>query len=150
MGGFDKKVLLQQINRGSNLYDFSPAEKCVCKSANLSADSTLLAIGYELAGKGAAALFDVNKSVLVHEWKHEKAVWAVRLHPRIKDHDQHVLAVGGWDMMLTLYSTVGNFEALQQIKYKPIGGPAFIWCAPWIERDVAGAAVMSASRKAES
>ena len=131
VGGFDKQVLLQQIDRGSNLYDFSRESKSVVKGVHLSKDSSMLAMGVEMSGKGAVYLFDVNSSSLKHEWSHDKAVWAVRFHSTLNGAvEAKYLAVGGWDMMLTLYSTT-TYEKLQQIKYKPLGGPAFIWSLEW-------------------
>ena len=100
VGGFDKAVLVQQLHRGANFYDYSIDMKSVCKSVHLSNTSSLLAMGLEVAGKGNVVLFDTQNSRLKVKWEHAKAVWAVRFSS-----DEQLLAAGGWDMQLSLYST---------------------------------------------
>lgn len=127
VGGFDRKVRLHGLQLGTQLVSLaSPARGSVVRSVHLSSDSTVLAMGVEAAGAGSALLYDAaHGHVLLHEWKHEKPVWATRLSP-----DSESLAVGGYDMKLTVYST-HSFAQLQQIAYTPLGGPAFIWSLQW-------------------
>lgn len=124
-GGFDKKVHMQMIERGTQLYYFSYDNKASVKSIDLSSDATQLAIGCDSAGKGCVVLFDANDQQMRHAWDCEKAIWAVRFSS-----DAKALAAAGFDMALTLYSTV-SLQAVQKIKYTPLGGPAFIWSLEW-------------------
>ena len=126
VGGFDKQVHLKMIERGTQLYHFSYDGKSVVKAVHLSSDSLFLAMGCDCAGKGAVIIFNASQATMVQVWKHDKAVWAVRFAP-----DGRVLAAAGFDMALTLYETSGEFAQLQQIKYVPLGGPAFIWSLEW-------------------
>ena len=109
----------------AQLYYFSYDNKASVKTIDLSSDATQLAIGCDSAGKGCVVLFDANDQQMRHAWDCEKAIWAVRFSS-----DAKALAAAGFDMALTLYSTV-SLQAVQKIKYTPLGGPAFIWSLEW-------------------
>lgn len=125
IGGFDKMVHMQMIERGTELYHFSYDKKSDVKSIHLSSDAMQLAMGVDASGKGAVVVFDASAAKMRHSWECEKAIWAVRFSL-----DARVLAAAGFDMACTLYSTV-SFTILQTIKYPPLGGPAFIWSLEW-------------------
>lgn len=80
----------------------------------------------DFAGKGSAILFDpTNDHAKLHQWSHSKTVWTVRISPL-----SAYLAVGGYDMALSLYCT-SSYQLLRKITYEPKGGPAFIWSLEW-------------------
>lgn len=101
VGGFDRKLRLHAVEDGTQLVAFSAVDRtAMVRSVHLSPDSTLLAMGIEAQGRGSAQLFSATSRTLLHKWAHTKPVWSVRISP-----DRRFLAVGGYDMKLSLYST---------------------------------------------
>ena len=103
VGGFDRKVRLHAIEIGTELRTFhADSRAATVRSVHLSTDSTLMAMGTEASGKGAAILYTASSATkrCLHTWNHDMPVWCVRLSPTVK-----MLAVGGYDMSLTIYST---------------------------------------------
>ena len=75
----------------------------VVRSVHLSADSMRLVVGADMGdGTGKVVLFDPRQVESCHlrEWKHAKAVWAVRLSS-----DGALLAAAGYDCKVSLYDT---------------------------------------------
>lgn len=120
VGGFDRKATLHNIDSGTGLSHFTVCDDVV-RSVHLSADSSRLAIGSDMLGKGYVCLYDVNSGLRLGEWEHPKAVWCVRLAP-----NGRILAAAGYDMKMTIYDTV-TFAQLYQVGYPMKAGPAFIW-----------------------
>ena len=61
IGGFDKMVRMQMIERGTELYHFSYDKKSTVKTVCLSADALQLAMGCESAGKGSVIVFNASR-----------------------------------------------------------------------------------------
>ena len=85
----------------------------------------MIAMGCDVAGKGAIVVFEASGSRALHSWEMDKSIWAVRFAP-----DMQKIAAGGYDMSLTLFS-MKTYAKLQTIKYQPLAGPAFIWSLEW-------------------
>ena len=69
VGGFDKKVQLHMIKRGTELTTFRTTERTtVVRSCHLSCDSRYLAMGTELNGKGSALIWDARTEMCEHTW----------------------------------------------------------------------------------
>ena len=157
-GGFDKKVMMIDLGTGtvskkiSNANATETSSGGAVKSTHVSPDGTLLALGCESGSAGACMLYALPSCNLIHRWDHSKVVWVVRLSP-----DKRMLAACGYDMAMTLYSTVSMevcaplslisrqamypacthmlivscrprlVQMITSIKYPCHGGPAFIW-----------------------
>lgn len=119
-GGFDRKVMLHDIETGTRIAHYDGAEDLV-RSVHLSTDSSRMAMGSEMRGKGHVCLYDVKQSTLIAEWQHTKPVWCVRIAPNGSS-----LAAAGYDMRLTMYD-LQSLEECLHINYTSSRGPAFIW-----------------------
>mgnify|MGYP006162579187 CR=1 FL=1 len=123
IGGFDKKVMLTNLSSGTQLKHVQGTGE-TARSVHVSANATLLALGCEKKGAGAALLYQLPSCELIHTWEHTKVVWVVRISP-----DGKLLSACGYDMQMTLYSTE-SYSTIACIKYPILGGPSFIWsCA---------------------
>ena len=146
VGGFDKKVVLNYVEKGAaiNQYiayfkssatgDAADAARAACggsagaggaattvRSVHLSADSARLAIGSDVQGRGRALLYDADTNALLAAWEHDKAVFSVRLSP-----NGRLLAVAGYGGKMTLYDACTYFQ-LHEVQYTSMRGPPFIW-----------------------
>jgi len=135
VGGFDKKASLLNIRAGAQLQKL-PSEQELLRSVHMVRD--LIAVGCESKdGMGCTLLYaalaasdEVSSATadgfsLLHKWEHTKAVWTARI-----SRCATLLAAGGFDMALSLYSCK-TYQLLQKISYPPVGGPAFIWSCDW-------------------
>ena len=120
-GGFDRKVSLNVIEDGTHMFHFNGEQGAEVKSVHLSSNSTRLAIGYALGGKGYAELYDSNTNQRIASFEHKKPVWCVRISP-----DGQILLAAGYDGKLSVYDTWRG-GMVQQITYPAKGGPNFIW-----------------------
>ena len=102
IGGFDKAVMLQQIDRGASLYDFGIDATSSCKSVHLSADSTMLVVGLDSAGQGNVILFDATTAQVVYA---HAARACVLVPPRVP-HRHGCASLGSACRILVLASTL--------------------------------------------
>eukprot|EP00966_Prymnesium_polylepis_P306350 7079024-Prymnesium_polylepis.1 len=93
------------------------------RSVHMTSDSSMLAVGGEVASRGFARVYAVNDwhNQLKCTFSLEKVCWAVRLSDR-----HNLLCTAGFDCTLSVYD-VKSYVKLQTIKLGSTSGPPFVW-----------------------